>query len=454
MTAHKHFKHLVRARMGKTGESYTTSRRILLQQAQSSATGKSSSKSSAPSTTADMKPTPGTSLSEDPDVTRFHLPGSIPASTALRVLLTAAGVRDPKSGKPLSEAMVFGIAGGIGIGIAAFRYEEGDFSSFYITGRHIWQDHVLYFKEALKRLGITPTIRETAGAKSAEKQLREALAGGMPCIAWVRGYHIVTVYGIDDARSIAWVGDLADQPIEFPLAELAAARSEIKSYKNRLLSIAPVQGPSDLREPVISGLRACCNGLGANLSKGPKNWATLEALKVWAGRLHGSKDKESWARIFPRGHLLWQGLTSIHDYFEHHRTGGGLSRPMFAEFLVEASQLPGLQKLRSVADRYADLGASWTGLAEAALPPRVPAFENARELLTCQAELRSTGGSGNAEPKEELCSRLADLGISARDQFPLSGAESDALLKSLQQRVLALYEGEVAARDALLKCLR
>ena len=43
--------------------------------------------------------------------------------------------------------------------------------------------------------------------------------------------------------------------------------------------------------------------------------------------------------MFPRGHLLWQGLTSIHDYVEHRQTGGGLSRPMFAEFLKEASQL-------------------------------------------------------------------------------------------------------------------
>jgi len=441
MTAHKHFKHLVRARMGKTGESYTSARRIILQQAPLSETEKAKSKSSARQAPGDGSPT------------RFHMPGCIPAPTALRVLLTAAGVRDPRDGKPLSEAMVFGIAGGIAIGIAAFRYEKGDFSSFYITGRHLWQDHVLYFKEALKRLGISPMIRETAGAKAADKQLREALASGMPCIAWVRGYHIVTVYGIDDARSIAHVGDLADQPIELPLAELATARSEIKSYKNRLLSIAPAQEPADLTEPVLGGLQACCDGLGANLSKGPKSWATLEALKIWAGRLHGSKEKESWARMFPRGHLLWQGLTSIHDYIEHHRTGGGLSRPMFAEFLTEASQLPGMQQLREVADHYAQLGAAWTALAEAALPPKVPAFEKARELLTCQAELRSTGDSSGAQPREELCKRISDLGKSARDQFPLSEAESDALLQSLQQRVMALYEGEVAARDALADCL-
>src|SRR5689334_22754792 len=93
MTAHKHFKHLVRTRMDKTGESYTTARRHVLREA-------------------------GKLPAEGP--ARWHLPGNIPATTALRVLLTAAGVRDPRTGEPISEAMLFGIAGGVGIGVAAF----------------------------------------------------------------------------------------------------------------------------------------------------------------------------------------------------------------------------------------------------------------------------------------------------------------------------------------------
>jgi hypothetical protein len=142
MTAHKHFKQLVRARMSKTGESYTAARRQILGQYQ---------------------------VASDTGPARYHLPGCIPGATALRILLTAAGVRDPRNGKPLSEAMVFGIAGGIGIGIAAFRYEKADFSSFFITGRHLWQDYLAYFKAALKRFDIEPEIRETAGAKAAER---------------------------------------------------------------------------------------------------------------------------------------------------------------------------------------------------------------------------------------------------------------------------------------------
>src|SRR5688572_3782700 len=126
MTVRKHFKQLVRDRMNKTGESYSTARRQLLKNNQPPA---------------------------DP-TTRWHFPGSVPATTALRVLLAAAGVG------PFSEEMLFGIAGGVGIGVAAFRYEKEDFSSFFLAGRHQWYDDLGYLTAALARFGIRPTIRE------------------------------------------------------------------------------------------------------------------------------------------------------------------------------------------------------------------------------------------------------------------------------------------------------
>jgi hypothetical protein len=422
MTAHKHFKQLVRARMAQTGESYTAARRAILAQSQPSA---------------------------DTGPTRHHLPGVIPGSSALRILLTAAGVRDPRTSAPLSEPTVFGIAGGIGIGIAAFRYEKADVSTFFLTGRHLWQDYLAYFTAALKRFGIQPAIHETASAKSAERQLRDAMTNGKPCIAWVAGYHVLTVYAVDDAQSIAWIGDASDEPLARPLADLAASRAAVKAQKNRLLTIPDAQSLSDLKPLVLSGIKACAAGLQSNLSKGPKNWSTLESLKIWAGRLHGAADKESWARMFPRGHLLWQGLVSLHDCIEHHHTGGGLGRPMFAEFLSQASQLPGLQHLRSAADLYSQLGKAWTELAHAALPADVTAFKSARELANARAELRATAGSAHADRDPRVCTGFDELAQSAARNFPLSEPQTDALLQSLQKRVLDLYHAERAALAAV-----
>src|SRR5262245_12719477 len=119
MTAHKHLKQLIRARMETTGERYAAARRQVLRQAPASP--------------------PGT----DPAVPG-HFPGTIPATTALRVIVTHAGLVAPHTGEPYSEAMLFGIAGGIGAGVFSFVYEKEDFASFFIAGRHNWQDDLGY----------------------------------------------------------------------------------------------------------------------------------------------------------------------------------------------------------------------------------------------------------------------------------------------------------------------
>jgi hypothetical protein len=74
-------------------------------------------------------------------------------------------------------------------------------------------------------------------------------------------------------------------------------------------------------------------------------------------------------------------------------------------------------------------------------------------LCTRQAELRSAGDPAAAKQNGDVCKRLADLGKAAGEKFPLSPAECDALLASLQHRVLALYDAEVAALAALSKSM-
>src|SRR5205823_1338989 len=159
----------------------------------------------------------------------------------LRVLLAHASVRAPHTGEPFSEAMLFGIAGGVGIGMFTFVYEKENFASFFVAGRHSWQDDLVYLKDACRRFAIKPVVRESGGAKGASSQLAEALADG-PCVAWVdlahlphrgvpaklsgAGYHVITVYRLD--TDAALIGDLTDEPVSIPLADLAAARSRIK----------------------------------------------------------------------------------------------------------------------------------------------------------------------------------------------------------------------------------
>jgi hypothetical protein len=430
MTVRKHLKQLVRARMSKTGESYSAARRRV------------------------VRPAP-----TDP-ATRWHFGGNVPATTALRALLAHAGVRDPRNGEPFSEAMLFGIAGGIGIGACAFYYLKANFASFFLAGRHYWMDDLHYLTEAAKRFGLKPTVRESTGAKAAEKQLREALAEG-PCIAWVDaahlphrampahfsggGYHVVTVYRIEG--DVALIGDLAEKPIAIPLAELAAARARIKKFKNRLMSLPAATAKPDLRTLVYSGLAACQKELVKSSFKGLGRAMQLDALRIWADRLHGSKDKEAWEKIFTPGPNLWRGLTWIYDCVNHYGTKGGLNRPLFAEFLRDAVRALNDPRVTALAARYAELGPAWTALADSALPDGVPAFRAAKSLLDRKAKLIRSGAP--SDEVRAVWARLGELAKQAGDDFPLSDSQSTALRKDLQKQVRAIHQAEVAACAAI-----
>jgi hypothetical protein len=125
--------------------------------------------------------------------------------------------------------------------------------------------------------------------------------------------------------------------------------------------------------------------------------------------------------VFTPGSRLWRGLISINEYIEHYGTGGGLSRPLFSEFLVEAGEALGTEPLTTLGERYAELGRERSALAGAALPDDVPAMRQ----------------------------RLDELARSAQERFPLSDSAVADLRADLERRVLALHDAEVAAHAAV-----
>src|SRR5260370_11132678 len=117
-----------------------------------------------------------------------------------------------------------------------------------------------------------------------------------------------------------------------------------------------------------------------------KSNARLEALRTWAERVHGSDDKESWSRTFRPGPNLMRGLWGIYTFIEHFGTGGGLCRPIFADFCEEAAEALSRPDLKVLSKQYAALGREWSDLAYTALPDNVPALLEVRDLLICQVE--------------------------------------------------------------------
>jgi hypothetical protein len=360
--------------------------------------------------------------------------------------------------------MLFGIAGGVGIGVAAFRYEKEDFSSFFLAGRHQWFDDLGYLKSALEAFGLRATVKESAGAKAADKQLRDALAAG-PCIAWVDmahlphrampaefsggGYHVVPIYRIDDDAKCAVIGDLTDEPIAIPLADLAKARARIKKQAHRILSVSGTAPKIDLAKLVTAGMKKGRQALTAKAGKGPLAMSTLDSLRRWRDRLANSKDKESWEKLFPPGANLWRALTWINLCIEWYGTGGGLCRPMMADFLTEASDALAEPRLKSLANRYTELGREWSALADAALPQGVPLFREAKKQYARYAELLTA--SGSFAEKADVWARLETLATQAKECFPLTDVQCSDLRSDLQTRLSKIIAAEESALAEMAK---
>ena len=434
MTTQRNLKRLVRARMAQNpGQRYATARRAVLRELGSSS---------------------GDLAAEQGFV---HLTGHHPEVTSLRVLLANAGVTAPHTGEAPSEALVFGIAGGVGTGVMSFRYEAEDFSSFWLTGWNPFQSSVT---GACQRLGLTPTITETAGPATAARQLAELLAEGVPAMAWVDlatlayaglppewaggSYHTVVVYSAAEAGPLL-IGDRAPAPFEVDAERFAASRARIRKQRNRLLSLGTGELAPDLAEAARRGLAATAAGP----VKGPGGGMDVDGLATWAARLHGSRAADSWSRRFPPGRHLWGALRSLVDFVEHQGSGGGLMRPMQAAFLREAAELTGDPRLGDLAGRYDDLARSWHELADAALPADVPELAATRELLARREALLLGPGAPVTGELEAAGAELDAVGERCAARFPLGQEDVDALLRGLRELVEELHTAEVAARGEL-----
>ena len=425
MPTDKDFKRLVRARMGRTGEAYTTAR-------------------------AHLRP--------DRDPTRpGPLRGRHPDTAALTRLLAALGVTDPDGGRPLTEAMALGIAGGIGFAYFVFEYEE--LTTLYLGGRiNSYVQKQDATEAALARLGVAFQARRTTGPATAERQLRAALDQGRPVIAtvdmarlayravpdWLCGMtpQDVLVEAGDDGDPLLW--DLAPAPIPVTWAELAEARAGVRSARHRLVVAEPPAGPVDLAGAAAAGIA----DTWAGMFEPPMRNFGVPGLAKWAELLTATGDPKGWPRLLAAPGRQFQLLTWLYDWVETAGTGGGFFRAMYAEFLEEAAGPLGRPELAELAGRYRELAGAWTGLARAAVAGGGP-LGRAAELLTAKRRLVEERAGGAAKELAAVQAELAALTTEAADPQPLDDAAIGTLLAGLRKRVLDLAEGEEAAAGSL-----
>jgi butirosin biosynthesis protein H-like/uncharacterized protein DUF4872 len=434
MTTHKHLKERIRARMAKTGESYTNARRHVLNT---------------------IPPH------------QYQLLGGIhPDTAAITGVLANRGLLAPHTGQPLSEAMVLGVAGGLGAGYILWEFKEHDQRSLVLGFRNSWQYPDRWAKKACRRLHVPVAVHETGSTRKAEAELRSAVDQGVPAIAWVdqqvigyrhlparlEGYggHPVTVYGIDQRAGTALVDDRNRAPLTVPLDVLAAARARVGSYKHRLLLL---DGPA--AELDLAGLRAAVReGLAEQVEhlEQRSDSFSLPAFRKWARMLTDTRNAKAWPRVFADRAGLSDARVSVYESLEPVGSGGGNLRRLYAAFLDEAAELLDAPALRPAAAAYREVAARWHELAEAALPADREPFAEARRL-TDELQGQVERGDAGRRDAAEVAGRLWAVRDRWRTQYPAGDDEVGELLAELAALVTAVYEAENAALTRLARAL-
>jgi hypothetical protein len=329
VTKQKHLKQLIRARMAKTQESYSRARRHIV---------------------------------DDSPPENYVLRGGVhPETATIANVLANRAVVSPHSDEPLTEAMVLGIGGGLGAGYILWEFKEHNLTTLVFGFRNQWQYLARWMDKTCTRLGISASIHETGGPAKAASQLTDALARGLPAIAWIDqqtigyrhlpdylsgwGGHPVVVYALQNDASL--IDDRNLEHLTVPTDVLSAARGRITSYKNRLVVIDESSGELDeavLRKAVVDGIEECI----AHLNQ-PSDSFSLPAWRKWARLVADTRNKKAWPKVFEKATGLFGALVSVYE-----SVAGGTLRNLYASFLDEAAEIVEASELQAVATSWRD----------------------------------------------------------------------------------------------------
>ncbi|GIH98493.1 BtrH N-terminal domain-containing protein [Planobispora takensis] len=415
MTGKKQLKSRIRARMAKTGESYTAARLHVVER---------------------------TELPSDGAWT-FH-GGRHPNSATIAGVLANQGVT-------ISEPMVFLAGGGLGAGYILWEFKHDDSRHLVLGFRNQWQYHDRWMAKTLGRLGVAFTAHTTSGAKGAAKLLAGELDAGRPCIvlpdrhhvgywgfpAHMDGYggHPVVVYRRDETH--VFVDDRGTVPIRVPHARMDAARARVSSYENIAHVLEPARIDSGrLAEAALAGLRDAAAHLSATSGS-----FSLPAWRKWSRMLVDTRNAKAWPKVFADGRGLAGALLSLWEGAEPVGMDGGNLRDLFADALDEAAGLLGLP-LGGLAGEFRRIHGLWHALAETAFPFDVPEFARMRELTAGIRESLLSEGVP-ADGGTELWALRAEV-----DRIPPI-KDVEALFADLSGRITEIYRAETEAVAAL-----
>ncbi|MFI6505032.1 BtrH N-terminal domain-containing protein [Nonomuraea typhae] len=256
------------------------------------------------------------------------------------------------AGEDLSEAMWFGLGGGIGFMYFVFEYTGQPAHLSVIAQAHPEP----MVARALDRSCVPHELRRTGSVKVAERNLRAALEAGHLVICRVDRHRLpwrpdfpfpepidVAVLGIS--------GDLVElDQGSLPLEAFLAAWSGAKKDKHQLIEIlGDAAGPPDVAGAVKeTAARLTGPVLGNNFDV---NFG-LSGMRKLAEQLRDTTGKQGWTRRFPDPAVALDRLAVCLD---EEYTAPAASRPLFSDFLAEVGNSSASRIYRAAGDMWADV---------------------------------------------------------------------------------------------------
>ncbi len=421
MAQPKQLKKLTRERMQRTGESYTTARKAILDGHPERPSARPAPAGS-PGREGGPAAGPGHSATDPDELPEYPAPAEVTQYDAglWHRVLTQAGVRHPLTGQPPSEALLAGLAGGIGFMVFVFD-DESTTTATVVTRAHPEP----YTANLLTRSGANVREQKTGSTRLAAQYLDAALDEGRAvvvrvsrvCLPWVES----GIADEDEPVDIAVLGEhdegeliIDDGSGELQLIDpdaLAAARSRLKPLKNWQAWIPSSSGPDVemLKRSILEAIDETTGRLlgSRELNDMPDHFASnvgITGLRTWAGQLRDTTSAQGWTRLLAQQGRLAHALDTVVGFLSDGRYGGpGGLRGLYADFLDEASDLPGLERLAEGSPGYRDLAGQWDELTEM-IDPDIEPDQRSRHFAALAERVELL-----AEAEETAARRLVEV---------------------------------------------
>jgi len=380
--------------------------------------------------------------------------GVHPETATITNILASQGVVGLNNNKPLTEAMIFGIAGGLGCGYILWEFKAYNSAILVMGFQNRWNYPLEYTRNLCERLGLTAEFKATGGRKKAVKDLDESLNNQQPVVAWVDQQslpyffqrpmyngcfgHYVTVFGVENDHFL--IDDRSQIPLMVEKAVFNDARARISSFKNRLQAVNFADKAIRIEDAIQAGLYDCIEHLGRD-----SQTFAIPVYKKWARLMTDSKNKKGWLKVFRNQNGLYSTLRSLYEGIELFGTGGGGLRGFYADFLEEASPILGSDGLVDAAYSYRELAQLWSSFANAVLPESIPALGETRRLLNKKYKIFNDKGGEGLDELGLISQELIVMEAELNTHLALGEKELHDLFSRMQEYLYVIYEAEKKA---------